>query len=329
MIFNMPVSWLVVEVFSVFVFFTCVIHASRQANALQKILELFGFILMAATFENIGVSVAKTYYYDVRRIMMIGGVPLEILFLEASIWYTAFNLVQKLGLPLWAQPWAVGLFGTLHDMTVDPAAVFDRYPLQGADLIGRVNASYPGAFGDGTMAGQWNWTNPGYDGGFFGIPFYNFSGWITMMAWFTALVLIGRRIFAKNRNPLWGSAYPWLAGILAVIGIASPVNTLLLFGTPVNTWSNMGLEAAMLCVNIAVPAAFLIAFRRRQEPIDLKKDGLVLFGLPFILHGYDIAYAFAMGTRAAYLPVLAVSALHFAYLGYVLYKNKTLSRERA
>lgn len=326
MIFNMPVSWLVTEVFSVFVFFACVVHASRQTNAAHKILELFGFILMAALFENIGVSVAKTYYYDVRRIMMIGGVPLEILFLEASIWYTAFTLVQKLNLPAWAQPFVVGLFSMLHDMTVDPAAVFDRYALSGKELIEQVNASYPGALIDGSMSGQWNWTNPGYVGGFFGIPFYNFSGWMTMMVWFTTFVLIGRWFFAKNNKPMWETAYPWLAGVLAVICIASPVNTLLLFGTPVATWSNMTMEIVMLCANITFAVVLLAVFHRRQTGIDLKKDGLIVFALPAILHCYDIAYAFIMGTTVAYVPVCVISALHLAFLAYVFYRNSVIIR---
>ncbi len=148
MVLGMPVSWLLADVFSLVLFFAALIHASRQEDGTSRILEIFGFIISAAIFENVGVNVARSYVYDLRRVMMVGSVPLEILLIEAVIWYAAFRLTEYLGLPSWARPFVTGMFASVQDMTIDPAAVFDRYALSG-----------------GAMSGQWNWTYPGYEGG--------------------------------------------------------------------------------------------------------------------------------------------------------------------
>jgi hypothetical protein len=323
MIFGTPVSWFLVEIFSIVIFLTAVNHAVKQENAFIRILELFGFILGAAIFENVGTNVVHTYYYDARRILMVGGVPLEILFLEASIWYGAFNLVKKMNVPVWAMPFIVGLFGSVQDMTIDPAAVFDTFALPQA-LAGVINNTHPGALGNGILSGQWNWTNPGYDGGFFGIPFYNYSGWMYLMFFYTAFVLIGRWLHKKTDITLIGFIYPFVAGILQAFSFSNPISRFALFGNIDPFQSTYNSELIMLIVNFTVAITLIIIFRKRLTPIDMKKDGLILFGFPVILHLYDIVYAFARGTTVAYVPVLVVSAIHFAYLYLLFRQNKKL-----
>lgn len=321
MLFGTPISWFLVEAFSLVLFFVCMNHAIKQENPFLKTLELFGFILGAAIFENVGTNVAHTYYYDTRRIMMIGGVPLEILLIEASIWYAAFNLVLKLNVPVWAIPFIVGLFGSVQDMTIDPAAVFDRYALS-STVAEAVNLSHPGALGNDILSGQWNWTYPGYDGGFFGIPFYNFSGWMYLMAFYTAWVLVGRWLYQKYNRKIIAFSYPLIAGVLNVLCLATPVNRVLLFGKLDPAQSTLMSELIMLCLNFGFAIILLTAFRKRLTAIDMKKDGLILFGLPVIIHTYDIVYAFAIGTIIAYVPVIVISAIHFAYLYFLFRQNQ-------
>ncbi len=324
MIFGTPISWLMVEIFSLVLFFMCINHAIKQDRPFIKILELFGFVLGAAIFENVGTNVVHTYYYDARRLMMIGGVPLEILFIEASIWYAAFNLVRKLNVPVWAIPFVVGLFGSVQDMTIDPAAVFDTFALA-QPLADTINISHPGALGNGILSGQWNWTNPGYEGGFFGIPFYNFSGWMYLMAFYSAFVLIGRWLTEKTNSNIIGYSYPFIAGVLQAFSFSNPLSRYALFGNIDPFQSTSASELTMLCINFAFAIILIVAFTKRLKPIDIKKDGLILFGLPIIIHLYDIIYAFAKGTVVAYLPVLVVSAIHFAYLFLVYRQNKKLT----
>lgn len=324
MIFGTPVSWFLVEIFSLVLFFMSINHAIKQENPFIKVLELFGFVLGAAIFENVGTNVVHTYYYDIRRIMMIGGVPLEILLMEASIWYAAFNLVKKLNVPVWAIPFIVGLFGSVQDMTIDPAAVFDTYAVS-QNVADTINVSHPGALGNGIISGQWNWTNPGYDGGFFGIPFYNFSGWMYLMAFYSAWVLLGRWLYKKLKFNWIAYAYPFVAGVLQAFSFSNPLSRYALFGNLDPFQSTLMSELVMLIVNFAFAIFLIIAFRKRMTAIDLKKDGLILFGFPVIIHLYDIIYAFAKGTTVAYVPVLLISAIHFVYLFLVFRQNKKLT----
>ena len=316
MIFGMPASWLLVEALSLVLFFAALIHASRQEDGISRMLELFGFIISAAIFENVGVNVARSYVYDLRRVMMVGSVPLEILLIEAVIWYAAFRLTEYLDLPAWARPLVTGMFASAQDMTIDPAAVFDRY-----------------ALGDGTMSGQWNWTYPGYSGGLFGIPYFNFSGWMYLMAYYSAFILIGRALAARAAAGKRGAgiavAYPFIAAILNVIMLASPLTLVLVranlwYGQP-NT--RIG-EILVLCANFAFAMCLVFAYRRRMKPIDLDRDALILL-IPLVLHGWDLVYAFAARNRIAYAPVFVIGLPHAAYIAWVWSKGyRTRRAER-
>lgn len=323
MLFELPISWLIVEVFSLILFFICMAHASRQENPGTSILEFFGFVIGAAIFENLGVHLAHTYFYDLRRIMMIGGVPLEILFIEAAIWYAAFNLVQYLNLPAWAKPFAVGLFGSVQDMTIDPGACFDSYAIADPDLANKINTICPGALENGILSGQWNWTNPGYDQMFFNIPFYNFSGWMYLMAYFTALVLLGRWLYQKYQNGFFAYGFPLLAGVLNAVLIAIPLTSFLLFASFFSMGSRTS-QIVMLCINFGFAIVLLFIFRNRLKPIDLKKDKIV-FVFPIIIHLFDVIYAFALGIKIAYVPVTVVTIIHLVYLLYVFSKSRKLA----
>lgn len=329
MIFGTPVSWFITELFAWVIFFVTIQHATKQEDSFLRILELFGFILGAAIFENVGTNVVHTYYYDVRRIMMVGGVPLEILLLEASIWYAAFNLVRKLHVPFWAIPFIVGLFGSVQDMTIDPAAVFDTFPLA-PTVADAVNQTHPGALGSGIMSGQWNWTNPGYDGGFFGIPFYNYSGWMYLMVFYTIWAMLGRWLYTKTGSkPIIGYLYPFVAGVLQAFSFSNPVSRFLLFGSIDPFQSTYMSELLLLIFNYTFATVLIIVFWKRMQKIDLKADGLIFLGIPIILHLFDIVYAFARGTSVAYIPVIVVSAIHFGYLFLLFRKNASLPAEQA
>lgn len=325
MVFGMPLSWLLAEAFSLVLFFAALIHASRQDDGICRILEIFGFVISAAIFENVGVNVARSYVYDLRRVMLVGSVPLEILLIEAVIWYAAFRLTEYLDLPAWARPFVTGMFASVQDMTIDPAAAFDRHALGDAVLTARWNASHPGALGEGALSGQWNWTDPGYSGGLFGIPYFNFSGWTYLMAYYSAFILIGRALAAaaagKKRGAGIAIAYPFAAAILNMVMLASPLTLVLVranfwYGQP-NT--RIG-ELLVLCANYAFALGLVFAYRRRMKPLDLDRDALILL-IPLVLHGWDLVYAFAARNRMAYAPVFVIGLPHAAYIAWVWSKG--------
>lgn len=327
-IFGSPISWVVTEALALLLFFVVVVHAAHEEKPARSLLEVFAFLVAAAIFENVGVNLSHNYSYDLRRVMMIGSVPLEILMIEAVIWYGAFRLTFRLGLPHWAKPFVVGLLGSVQDLTIDPVAVFDRHALTDSAQIERWSSLYPGSMGPGGLSGQWNWTNPGYDDLLFGIPFYNFSGWYTLMAYFTVCVLIAQWVsgWAWRR---FGSALPgYLATAVVPFGtvalISSPLNLFLLFGAPFFAHGDRTVEIAMLTLNYGVAIVLLAWFHRRYRGVDLQRDGLVIFGIPVALHLFDIVYALTLGVRIAYAPVLVVSLIHFVYLASLLRRSRSM-----
>ena len=252
MIFGTPVTWFIVEVIAAILFLVCIVHASRQEHGILRVLELLGFVFYSAIFENIGVF-TDIYDYNLNRVMMIGKVPIEILLIEAVIFYASLQLVAKLRLPNWAKPFAVGFLSSFQDMSLDPAAVFDLHKL------------------DGVLSGQWNWT-PRYDGTFFGIPFFNFSGWMYLMAYYTAAVLVGRWLYAKYKKEAIGYLYPFVGGLAGVLLLVSPLTQFLLFGMPFVPIYTRGAEIALLAVNFAVGLGLLLRFQKLGERFDLKQD---------------------------------------------------------
>ncbi len=299
MLFGIPASWIVYELFAVAVFLVCIVHASRRPNAATRILELIAFVIAAAIFENIGVA-CDIYDYDLHRIMLIGKVPLHVLMLESSIVYAALILAEKLNLPEWAKPLAVGLFSSVQDMTIDPASVFDCYLF------------------DGVLSGQWNWTEH-YEGMFFGIPFFNFSGWFSMTMIFAFFVLWGRRWTQKhNKCTIW---YPIISVFATVLTMVSPINTMILFLFPIVPMYTKWAEVLMMALTHLGTMGVLFYYRNRAEEIE-KTDRICLM-LPVVLHIFDIVLAFATGNTAAYFPCILFSALHIVYLCWCGSKKRT------
>lgn len=290
MLFGIPVSWIIYELFGIAVFLVCIVHAAHRQNSAAHIMELFSFVIAAAIFENIGVA-AGIYDYDLHRIMLIGKVPLHILTLEASIVYAVMILVEKLGLPVWGKALAVGLFSSIQDMTIDPASVFDCYLF------------------DGVSSGQWNWTEH-YEGTFFGIPFFNFTGWFSMTMLFVCFIYLGRYLSQKyNKLKVW---YPIISALVTVVAMVSPINTMLLFLYPIIPMYTKWAEFLMMAITHLGTIGVLVYYHRRAKKIE-KSERICLI-LPVALHIFDIAIAFATGNTAAYLPCILISVLHIFYL---------------
>ncbi|MCX6054327.1 MAG: carotenoid biosynthesis protein [Chloroflexi bacterium] len=304
MIFGTPITWFFTEVFASVLFIICIIHALQQENGKIKLIELLAFILYSAIFENIGVFM-DIYDYNVNRIMMIGKVPIEILMLEGVIFYVALRLAEKLHIPKWGIPFVVGFLASMQDMTIDPAAVFDLHKL------------------GGVMSGQWNWTLR-YDGTFFGIPFFNFSGWMYLMAFFVIALELGALLHKKIKNESFGYYYPFLAVIPALLMLVS-ISRFVLFFQPFFPMYTRGAEIGMLVFNYLLGLFILLRYQKIDKPFDLKNDGLFFF-IPVALHLFDIIIAFSLKIEIAYIPVVVVSLFHISYLLFVYLKGKSLSK---
>ncbi|WP_062530750.1 carotenoid biosynthesis protein [Demequina rhizosphaerae] len=297
MIFGTPVSWFLFEVLSVVVFVATLIHATRRPAATRHVLTLLGFVIFAATFENIGVW-QHIYDYSTDRIMMIGNVPLSILFVEAVGVYCALWVAEHLRLPWWVAPFLAGLWGSIQDMTVDPSNVFDLHTI------------------DGVASGQWNWTMS-YDGGFFGIPVFNFSGWFTMILYYCFAVALIQRL-AEHKDIGWlRTGGPLVAILPSLVVLVSPINLFLLYGWPLAAQGTLVAESTMLVVNLSVAAFLVVRYAKLDRPLDLKRDWIV-FAVPVVLHLWDIGLAFAAQIEIAYVPSVLFTAIHVAALAVVV-----------
>ena len=201
----------------------------------------------------------------------------------------------------------VGLLASVQDMTIDPAAVFDLNLL------------------NGVMSGQWNWT-PRYDGTFFGIPFFNFSGWMYLMVFYVIALELGALLHKKIKKDNFGYIYPFLAVIPALLMLVS-ISRFVLFLQPFFPMYTRGAEIGMLVFNYLLGLFILLRYQKLDKPFDLKKDGLIFF-IPAVLHLFDIVIAFALKIEIAYIPVVIVSVIHLAYLLLVYRKAKSLPNQQ-
>lgn len=275
---------------------------SDDKSRIFRIFELFGFIVYAGLFENIGV-LGNVYDYSLDRLVMIGVVPLSILMFEAVIFYSALQFAEKMNFPKWAIPIVVGFLGVLQDLTIDPAAVFDLHMV------------------NGVLEGRWNWTAH-YDDMLFGIPFFNFTGWFMLMFYYTTLILLGRTQYEKSGYKYGkGMAYVIISPLLGVILIVSPIIQFILFIYPIfPLLLYRAAEIFMLSCITIISIATLIKYRKKSAIIDYKHYP-VIWIIPLVLQIFDIVLAFLLGIMIAYIPVLLFAGIHLGYLGYNIFRK--------
>lgn len=300
---NYPVTWIIMEVMSVVLFAMCMRHALNSDRPKHKIFELCCFVLAAALFEHVGV-LGGNYWYSQERFMRFGLLPLSILLIESVIMYSAMTLFEYTNMPKWSVIWFVGLLSTIQDMTIDPVYVNDTYVI------------------DGVTQGHWNWTIY-YDTTFFGIPFFNFSSWFFMTGIYAGMMLLGRHLYDKKKKEWIGVAYPFVSAVLLIVAL---VPTAILLIKPVYSDNNtfkFWYELIALIFNFACAIVLIAKNWKKMSPVNLKKDGIVIFAIPAILHLYDIIVGFGLGIQKSYVPVVVFTAIHMAYLIAVYRKSKS------
>ena len=303
MIFGTPVSWFINEVIITVLFCIVLVHILKGEDSVHRLLELFLYMLTAGIFENIGVW-QNIYDYSTCRIMMFGKVPIAVLLVEGIILYSAMELMEKINVPKWVLPFGCGVLSSVQDMTLDPASVYDLHDI------------------GGVTEGQWNWTAH-YSGGFVDIPFFNFTGWLTMMLFFMLLCMVGRRVYQRKKKEWIGYVYPIFAMIGTLI-LQCTINMFLLFMVPIFPMYQKIPELIMLVVCFAVCIFCVLRFARYDIPYDAHRDRL-MFMVPVFLHIYAMISIFVLGITKAILPCAIVAVLHCGYLFFVYKKIKKQS----
>lgn len=127
-----------------------IIHAffDGESNRLQRFLFLATLFLYGILLEYIGI-ISGQHYYAAEAIMLLEVVPLSIPLAWVGIIYSVMIIGEHLELSLWMRTFTISLIALSLDWGMDPIAV---------------------------KLGLWTWVHEG--GNYFGIPSFNFIGWL-------------------------------------------------------------------------------------------------------------------------------------------------------
>ncbi len=302
-----PWTWLVQDIVALgLMVYVVICIYKREDHPVQKLLEVVAFIfLYASIYENAAI-VMGLYSYG-RSLVMIGFVPASVPIIEACVLVIGFWFLEKTKVPAWAKPPIIGLFGMLQDFSLDPLAVRQVYTTAGV------------------TSGRWNWLiDPSNYPNILNIPVFNFSGWMLIMLYGSATILIGRWWYKKAHfNKVVGIVYPFLSMIAAFLLMISPVSNFLLWLQPVFA-KGQSIEWVMLVFHLTLPVLLLWLFwhGRNSAPYDVKD--WPIFVIPTLLHLSDVAFTLIGGFTEILWIVLLACFVQTAFLIFAFLNNRSL-----
>jgi hypothetical protein len=299
-----PLNWMIQDIVALLSGLLVIAFIiKREKHPAVAILEAFAFVfLYASVYENAAI-VMGLYSYG-RSLVMIGYVPASVPLIEVCVLITGFWFLEKTPVPNWAKPPIIGLFGMLQDFSLDPLA------------IRQVNTQ------GGVTSARWNWLISSTDVNILNVPVFNFPGWMLIMLYGSACLLIGRWWYRKSGySTIVGIVYPFLSMIAALLLMISPISNLLLWLGPVFQKGDL-IEWVMLAFHIAVPAALLIFFWRGRMTQRFTAIDLPVFIFPTILHLSDILFTIIGGYTEILWIVLLASFVQTAFLVYAFFHNR-------
>jgi hypothetical protein len=303
----MPVPWLLADILTLAATLVVIVFIiQRSRHPAVVLLECFGFVfLYASVFENFAV-VNQWYVYG-RSLLMIGDVPLSVPLIEMDVLVIGLWMLDKMNVPDWCKPVIVGFLGMLQDFSLDPVAVRQVFTVEGV------------------TTGRWTWLlEPGMVN-IFNIPVYNFPGWMLIMLYASAYLLLGRWWFRRSGyKPVVGYLYPFVGILLALITMVSPLSRFLLWLGPIfEKGSNA--EWIMLGFHLAVSVILLaILWRGRMKYAVTLKDDWPVYVVPLFFHLCDILFAVAGGYNEVLWLIVLASFVHLVLLAVVYYSGRKL-----
>lgn len=172
----------------------CIIHSLRQQG--KYLIYLFGGLIFGLLLEFVDVYFLKGYTYG-RFYIMVGSAPEDIPFWIGVGWgiiiYSSRLFTDKFGLPILAAAALDALLALNIDLTMDVTA----YRLHMWDWGWRANHLDP-------LNSQW-----------FGIPYNNYFGWLTVVFTYSYFSRLFTRSFSKSfRHKIWAQICIALLAIL-------------------------------------------------------------------------------------------------------------------
>ena len=295
-----PVPWFLADILTLLVtVFVMIFVVKRSKHPVAILLESLAFaFLYASVYENFAV-VQKMYVYG-HALLMVGDVPLSVPLLEVDVLVTVLWLLEKMEIPTWCKPFIAGLFGMLQDFSLDPYTTRQVFTV------------------NGLTSGRWSWLLPKGAVNIYGVPVYNFPGWMLIMFYATIFILIGRWWYRRSGyKAVVGIVYPFLMIFLALLTMVSPLSQFLLWLGPFFS-KGSNAEWVMLGFHLLFPTILLGVFwrGRMKYPISLKTD-LPVFAVIVLFHLSDILFTIAGGYNKILWLVLLASVVHWAWLGWI------------
>ncbi len=301
-----PWTWLVQDILALGLgLFALAFLLRREKRPFVAILEAFAFMfLYAAVYENAAI-VMGLYSYG-RSLVMVGFVPFSVPLIEALVLITGFWFLEKTTVPKWAWPPIIGLFGMLQDFSLDPLAIRQVYTTA-----------------DGVTA-RWNWLIGPSDVNILNIPVFNFPGWMLIMLYGSACLLVGRWWYKKSGyKTIVGIVYPFLTMFAALLLMISPISRLLLWLGPIFQKGDAS-EWFLLAFHLLLPTLLLIFLWRGKNISPFTSNDLPIFLVPTVLHLSDIAFTIIGGFTEILWIVLLASLIQTALLLYYYLNNRRL-----
>jgi len=301
-----PWPWMVQDVIAIILSLIVLVYiVKRHQHPIPLILEAFAFVFFYASIYENAAIVMGLYSYG-RSIVMIGFVPLSVPLIEVCVLITAFWFLEKTRVPDWAKPPIIGFFGMLQDFSLDPLAIRQVFNTTGI------------------ISGRWNWLIASTDVNILKVPVFNFPGWMLILFYGSACLLIGRWVYKKSGyKPMVGLIYPFVSIFAALLILISPLSNFLLWLGPFFQ-KGSSIEWVMLAFHLIIPMALLIFLwgGRMNEPFT--KDDLPIFLVPIVLHLSDIFFTIIGGFYEILWIVILASIFQIGLMGFAFWKSQNL-----
>jgi hypothetical protein len=297
---SIPLPWFFADLLTLVLSLIVILFAVRRSlHPAMVLLECFGFLfLYAGLFENF--AVVQGWYVYGRSLLMFGNVPLSVPLLEMDVFITGLWLLERMNVPGWCKPVILGLFGMLQDFSLDPLAVRQVYTA------------------GGVTSGRWTWLILPGVANIYHIPVYNFPGWMLIMLYGSIYILLGRKIFQRSGYKTWvGYVYPFLAMVLALITMATPLSQFLLWLAPFGSKGSIA-EWIMLAFLLILPTILLLfVWRGNMKHAFVLSVDWPLFAVPVLFHIADCFWAIAGGFSNVLWLILLASGVHLGLLVWI------------
>ena len=249
----------------------CIVHSLRHQG--KYLVYLFGGLVFGLLLEFVDVYFLKGYTYG-RFFIMIGSAPEDIPFWIGVGWgiiiYSSRLFTDKLGLPILAAAALDALLALNIDFTMDVTA----YRLHMWDWGWSSNHLDP-------LHSQW-----------FGIPYNNYFGWLTVVFTYSYFSRLLTRSFSQSvRNKIW------MQICIALMSIILSEIILFSWFNNIRPWltAQFGIQSIYYFLILLLLIIVFVFTGWRKRSIQASPSSYITWLIPGWFHFYFLAWFFLAG----------------------------------